>query len=203
MKQRKIIWLNATKQVPLAPQLKAAKPWCAGAWKLAAIYENGKPGQDIDALLSELVAGDPVGVYRADLLAYNPAKRSKQSTSEVFNDVANRLVQSGAVLHELSTGRVSSDVTEVVAMMLEARSRIAQNGVGRKSKGRPGKFENTTKEQFRAIYNAWKNSDHENDDQRIAAVHAAGFPDFKGGNWYSLAKAGAFDAFTEQEPNQT
>lgn len=194
MNTRKIIWINPQK-VSKQTQVAAAKLWCGSDWDKAAVYENGQHNQGIGRFLSELRPGDPVGVYRADLLAYNPKIRKGQKLSDVFKDVARRLVGSGATVHELMPpGRVSTNAEDLVVMMLEARDRIAKNAVGHDRPGRPPKWDKLTSTELIQIKNAWENKNHRNNRDRLAAVHAAGFPTFTVADWYNMNREKRFAA---------
>ena len=161
MNEHKVAWIAASKRVVAKTQLDAAKQWGAVTiWE----PEHG----DIWEFVGSLRPGDLVGVWTCDLLAPPLRKRLGETRKDTFRAVSEAIMEKGAKVHELKTGRNCSDRKELIAMMLDARDVIA-NVSGRSSKGRPPKEPYTDKEK-QLISDAWYKKTHKTNADRLAAA---------------------------------
>ena len=141
------------------------------------VYEAGSKDHGAKArkeLIKSIRRGDVVEVCEIYLLALDTGRSDKQRRDMLAT--VDAIEDRGGIVVELSTGFRSNVRREWAKMQAEAFYRLALGGKGRRSaangrrsKGRPPKFD-LTPEQDRAAKAAWFDGRLKNDDQRCAKI---------------------------------
>lgn len=130
------------------------------------IWTFGQGNENLTLFLNARVAreGDNIGIYRLALLI-DPGR----GTHEKMKRDVRALMETGATLHELDTGRTWDCRGDLVDMVSDAIEQITTSRVGRGKAGRPRKHKYTS-DQWKVIDAVWASKDYTNDAQREAAV---------------------------------
>ncbi len=157
---------NVSKRYPLSAQVRALRE--AG---LSVIYEETKSYQSHDirtVWLKSLRGGDTAVVTWVGLLAdpIGNVTTRRRDLSEVLEEIETR----GAVIWELSTGRVSDDKKQRDAMLADAWAGLAKQRFDKatRKQGRPPKVSSDADKAI--IWEEWFNKKHRSNEAASKAA---------------------------------
>jgi len=160
----KIGIIRTNRRVSEALQREKLAEWGADPkhiWKL------GKGEENLDFFLDAHIGrtGDVIGIYRLSLLI-DPGR----GTHDKIKTDVRKLLETGASLYEIETGKTWDERADLVDMVADAIKQLSSGRVGMNGPGRPAKHVYTD-EQRQIISAIWNSKEHTNDAQREDAVH--------------------------------
>lgn len=175
MHKHKVAWIAASKRAARSTQVEAAEQWGA-----ITVWEPEHGG--VWEFVGSLRPGDIVGVWTCDLLAPPLRKKKGETRKDTFRAVSKAIMEKGAEVQELKTGRTCKEPAHLVEMMLDARDVIAGASGTKAGPGRPKK--EYTDAEIKQIAGLWYHKKHRFNKNRLAAVQAE-FPKFTMADFYN------------------